>query len=278
MRLNDGFARPVCNCVLIFFMTCVLAGLAVENQSANAQSATVEHGPALATASEARRVPDNVTHVSGFVLPDAPAPALEPDTMLAGESSSLRPDSAVANLSSDSWSFGVTPNSSERVPLDQCPTDTTGARECRVQWRQLLITSDVFNGFLNAGNLYSGYWYRWETTHGKWFQRWFDSDLGWDWNHWTDGNPALDQYVGHPLMGSITNYIWIQNDPRGATVQIGEPGYWKSRMRATAFSAVYHFEWKFGPFGEAGVGHIGDHGSHVVNGKWRNDTGVVELV
>ena len=147
-----------------------------------------------------------------------------------------------------------------------------------MHWRQLLISSIVFNAFQNAGNLYTGYWYRHETTHGKWFQRWFDSDLGWDWNHWTDGNPVMDQYVGHPMMGSITNYLWIQNDPQGATLKIGEPGYWKSRMRATAFTTAYHFEWKFGPFGEAGVGHIGDHATHRVNGQLRNDTGVVELV
>lgn len=178
----------------------------------------------------------------------------------------------------ESWSLEVTPDSSERVPLNQCPYDTTHARECRVHWHQLIISSAVFNAFLNAGNLYTGYWYRYETTHGKWFQRWFDSDLGWNWNHWTDGNPRMDQYVGHPMMGGITNYLWIQNDPKGATVEIGEPGYWKSRMRATAFTTLYHFEWKFGPFGEAGVGHIGDHPTHWVNGQPRNDTGIVELV
>ncbi len=172
----------------------------------------------------------------------------------------------------------MTPNSSERVPLSQCPTDTTRARECRVHWRSLIIESAVFNAFQNAGNLYTGYWYRWETLHGKWFQRWFDSDLGWNWNHWVDGNPRMDQYVGHPFMGSLTDYIWIQNDPKGATVQIGEPGYWRSRMRALLFTTVYHGEWKFGPFGEAGVGHIGDHPSHWVNGQPRNDTGIVELV
>ena len=178
----------------------------------------------------------------------------------------------------DAWSFAVTPSSSERVPLSECPTDTTHARECRVHWHQLLIEASIFNAFQNAGNLYTGYWYRWETTHGKWLQRWFDSDLGWNWNHWVDGNPKTDQYLGHPFMGAITDAMWIQNDPKGATVAIGEPGYWRSRMRAMAFTTLYHFEWKFGPFGEAGVGHIGDHTTHFVNGQPRNDTGDVELV
>jgi len=233
---------------------------------------------ALTVSWGAHQVPADAAAASGTFLPDAPSPAFEPVAKLIGESSSLQPALAGADPSAGSWSLGVRPNASERVPLDQCPSDKTGARECRIHWRQLLLTSAAFNGFLNFGNLYTGYWYRWETTRGRWFQRWFNSDLGWDWNHWTDGNPALDQYVGHPMMGSITNYMWIQNDPKGATVEIGEPGYWKSRTRALAFTTAYHFEWKFGPFGEAGVGHIGDHKTHSVNGKARNDTGDVELV
>ena len=75
------------------------------------------------------------------------------------------------------WGVEVAPNSSERVPLSQCPYDKTHARECRVHWRPLLLSSVAFTAFLNAGNLYTGYWYRYETTHGKWFQRWIDSDL-----------------------------------------------------------------------------------------------------
>jgi hypothetical protein len=210
-------------------------------------------------------------------LPDAPDPA-SPEGEGPGAESWLVQPFAVSSSAPEAWGLEVSPNTSERVPLDQCPADKTGARECRVHWRQLLISSAALTGVLTAGNAYTGYWYRYETTHGKWFQRWFDSDTGWSWQYWDDGNPILDQYVGHPMMGSITNYIWIQNDPKGATLQIGEPGYWKSRMRALAFTTAFHLQWKFGPFGEAGVGHIGDHATHWVDGHPRNDTGDVELV
>jgi hypothetical protein len=142
-----------------------------------------------------------------------------------------------------------------------------------------LISSALFNAFQNAGNLYTGYWYRYETTTGSWFQRWFNSDLGWRWDQWDDGNPFMDDYVGHPMMGGITNYLWIQNDPKGMTVELGNNRqYWRSRMRALIFTTLYSFQWKFGPFGEAGVGHNGDHSTDVVNGKLQNDTGDVELV
>ena len=211
-------------------------------------------------------------------LPDAPAPAFQPGDTTGHESSSLQPDFDFISGAPESWSLEVNPNSQERVPLNQCPTDTTRARECRVHWRQLIITSALFNAFQNGGNLYTGYWYRYETTTGPWFQRWFNSDIGWHWERWDDGNPYMDQYVGHPMMGAITNYIWIQNDPKGATVEIGDPGYWRSRWRALIFTTAYHFEWKFGPFGEAGVGHNGDHTTDFKNGVLGNDTGDVELV
>jgi len=115
-----------------------------------------------------------------------------------------------------------------------------------------------------------------------WFQRWINSAAGWRWNVWNDQNPFLDDYVGHPLMGGITNYLWIQNDPKGMTVEFGNTHeYWNSRLRAFAFSAAYSFQWKLGPFGEAGIGHNGDH-LVPLNGvpayKETNETGWVELV
>jgi hypothetical protein len=166
------------------------------------------------------------------------------------------------------------------VSLDQCPDDMTRARSCRVHWHHLLIATSTFNAFQNVGNLYTGYWYRWETTHGKWFDRWINSAAGWRWNVWSDQNPILDDYVGHPMMGGITNYLWIQNDPKGMTVEFGNtPEYWHSRMRAFVFSAAYSFEWKLGPFGEAGIGHNGDHlVPQAANRPWTNETGWVELV
>ena len=164
------------------------------------------------------------------------------------------------------------------VPLHQCPYDDTGARECRVHWHQLVISTSLFIAFLNAGNLYTGYWYRWETTHGKWFDRWINSAADWQWNRWSDSNPVLDDYVGHPMMGAITNYLWIQNDPKSMTlVQSNTWPYWRRMLRATAFSTAVHFEWKFGPFGEAGIGHNGDHIQLQSSGPTYG-TGDVELV
>jgi hypothetical protein len=53
-------------------------------------------------------------------------------------------------------------------------------------------------------------------------------------------------------MGSIRNWMWIQNDGKGKTLEQGNNWpYYRSRLRAMAFSTAYSFQWKLGPFGEA---------------------------
>jgi Lipid A 3-O-deacylase (PagL) len=166
-----------------------------------------------------------------------------------------------------------------RTLLEDCVRDTTHSPRCRVHWHQLIISTTLFNAFEDAGNLYTGYWYRWETTHGDWWDRYINSAAGWRWNVWADQNPFLDDYVGHPMMGAITNDLWIQNDPKSMTVvQSNTWPYWRRMLRAGAFSTAYSFEWKLGPTGEAAIGHNGDHPEPTENGGRTNETGWVELV
>lgn len=236
-------------------------------------------------------IPENAAVETSANLPDAPAPMLEVDASPEAESTSRdfypasvedsdsAGDLVYAGPSGEVEGGAVSPGLRPTLTIDQCPDDETHARECRPHWRQLIITSSIFNAFQNAGNLYTGYWYRYETTTGAWFQRWFNSDLGWKWGQWNDGNPFLDDYVGHPMMGAITGFMWIQNDPKGMAVDFGNNReYWHSRLVSMVYSAAYSFEWKFGPFGEAGVGHNGDHATDVVHGVVQNDTGDVELI
>jgi hypothetical protein len=208
------------------------------------------------------------------VLPDAPDASL----LSAGSetafpfSSSLMPSLSAAHANSQE-----TP---PEVTLRDCPYDQTHARICRVHVRQLVISSVVYNAFQNAGNLYTGYWYRYETTHGEWWNRYVNSVEGWRWDVWNDNNPFLDDYVGHPFMGSVTNHLWIQNDPKSMTLEQSNTWpYWRRMLRALAFTTFYSFQWKLGPFGEAGIGHNGDHYFSDDKGAvYTNETGWVELV
>jgi hypothetical protein len=197
-------------------------------------------------------------------LPDAPAPRI----------------SGTAGARADSTSVVAVSAPPDRLSTENCSLDATHSRACRMHWHQLIISTTLFNAFEDAGNLYTGYFYRTETTTGKWFDRWIDSAAGWRWDRWDDYNPFLDDYVGHPMMGAITNDLWIQNDPKSITVEVSNTWpYWRRMLRATAFSTAYSFWWKLGPTGEASVGHNGDHNEPYDNGKKEsNETGWVELV
>jgi hypothetical protein len=75
---------------------------------------------------------------------------------------------------------------------------------------------------------------------------------------WKDGDPYIVNYVGHPMMGAVKGFIYVQNDPRGKGQVFGaSPGYWKSRLRALAFSAAYSVQFELGPISESSVGNVG---------------------
>lgn len=77
-------------------------------------------------------------------------------------------------------------------------------------------------------------------------------------NGWGDSDTFLVNYVGHPIMGSVTNYIYIQNTPDGHENQIGKSSkYWKKTLRAMAFSAAYSAQFELGPVSEAALGNVG---------------------
>jgi hypothetical protein len=74
---------------------------------------------------------------------------------------------------------------------------------------------------------------------------------------WSDGDPFYVNYIAHPMQGSTAGYIWVHNDNEYRTTQFGmNRRYWKSRLRATAFSWAYSTQFEIGPLSEASVGHI----------------------
>jgi hypothetical protein len=79
-----------------------------------------------------------------------------------------------------------------------------------------------------------------------------------DLDHWNDGDPFFVNYIGHPMMGSVTGYIQRQNDPKFQSVNIGRnANYWKSVVRSFAFSAVYSTQFEIGPLSESSLGNSG---------------------
>jgi len=123
-----------------------------------------------------------------------------------------------------------------------------------VDWQPLLRQSARFVGIQHAfrlatepgtragmrGNFLAGYSHAAGNLHG-----------------WSDGDPFYVNYVGHPIQGAVASHLFIQNDRRFRRTEFGSgPDYWKSRLRATAFSFAYSTQFEIGPLSEASIGNI----------------------
>jgi hypothetical protein len=104
---------------------------------------------------------------------------------------------------------------------------------------------------------------------GKFFDEWANAVDGL--GGWGDGDSILTNYVGHPMMGAISGWILIQNDPHGVGKEfdVDDMKYWNSRLRAMAWATFYSTQFELGPVSEATIGHVG---------KIRGTAGAVDLV
>ena len=73
-------------------------------------------------------------------------------------------------------------------------------------------------------------------------------------DNWDDGGRFFTNYVAHPMMGGVAGWLLVNNDARGRLLHVGQEGYWPSRMRALAFSAVYSTQFEIGVISEAMFG------------------------
>ncbi len=74
---------------------------------------------------------------------------------------------------------------------------------------------------------------------------------------WADGDPFMVNYVGHPMQGAVSGFIWQHNDRAFRTVEFGRNRrYWKERLRGMAFAYAYSVQFEIGPVSEASIGHI----------------------
>ncbi len=75
---------------------------------------------------------------------------------------------------------------------------------------------------------------------------------------WEDGGRAFTNYIAHPMQGSFTGFIQVQNDPKGKGVQIGNTKeYWTSRAKALAWVAAWSTQFEIGPISQASIGNVG---------------------
>ncbi|HEV2706647.1 MAG TPA: hypothetical protein VGV59_12025 [Pyrinomonadaceae bacterium] len=78
---------------------------------------------------------------------------------------------------------------------------------------------------------------------------------------WDDGGRFFTNYVAHPMQGSLIGFVQIQNDPRGMHRRFGSSGdYWRSRLKALAWSAAWSTQFEIGPVSQASIGNVGNYG------------------
>ena len=74
---------------------------------------------------------------------------------------------------------------------------------------------------------------------------------------WADGDPFIVNYVGHPMQGAVSGFMWQHSDRAYRTVEFGRNRrYWKERLRGMAFAYAYSVQFEIGPISEASIGHI----------------------
>jgi hypothetical protein len=78
---------------------------------------------------------------------------------------------------------------------------------------------------------------------------------------WDDGGRSFTNYIAHPMQGSLLGFIQIQNDPKGMNLSFeNSNAYWRSRLKALAWSAAWSTQFEIGPVSQASIGNVGLHG------------------
>ena len=118
--------------------------------------------------------------------------------------------------------------------------------------------------------------YRWVTVwngipFNHYWRDYKQSLNTWIHSGWNDGDPLMYGYLGHPIQGTMTEFIQIQNDPRGRDLEFSNTKeYWRSRLRAFWWNLVYSMQWNIGPLSEMTVEKYGTarRSAWNQNGTW----------
>jgi hypothetical protein len=154
-------------------------------------------------------------------------------------------DSGSADTRSDESDVEAAPSTSS-MPFVENEKST-------VKWKPLMYESSLYLGVMHSfrfatepstrtamGNQPWGYFAALGAMHG-----------------WSDGDGYYENYLGHPIQGAVSDYLWIHNDLRYRNVEFGKSrDYWMSRLRAYAYSWVFSEQFEIGLFSEASLGQI----------------------
>src|SRR5260221_13554232 len=101
--------------------------------------------------------------------------------------------------------------------LAQTP-ESDDVETSKVDWRAITRQSLFFTGIQHAYRLGTEPGTR-EGMKGPFFRGYADSVA--NLHGWGDGDPFMVNYVGHPLQGAVSGFIYVQNDTLARRLGIG---------------------------------------------------------
>ena len=145
------------------------------------------------------------------------------------------------------------------APITEAPETPAAQKKHapKYHWRGLLAQSLEFNVIENGFRLATDDTMRFQLAHKPFWHDYVASVKRFNTGRWSDGDSFVVNFVGHPLQGSVAAYLEIQNSEMQAPIQWNEPGYWRSRAFAFAWTAAFSTHSEIGPLGEAGIGSEG---------------------
>jgi hypothetical protein len=128
------------------------------------------------------------------------------------------------------------------------------AESAAIQWRSLINDSFMYLGVMHSFRIATERGTR-EGLHNSMLGGYLKA-LG-AMHGWSDGDTNYENYLGHPIQGAVSGYLWIHNDPRYRAVQFGASrDYWMSRLRAYGFAWAFSEQFEIGLISEASIGQI----------------------
>ena len=212
-------------------------------------------------------------------LPDAPLPAPASTTVVA----SLRSNGEASDNPGIEPTV-ASPMTEKEIAREQltegCETGRIRGKACKVHWLPILWQSFEFLTAQHSGNILLDKETRGDLTTNPYWSTYVFCVEHYRWYQWSDDTTFIVHDVGHPMMGAIVSSIFEQNDPKARSLVFENNGnYWRSRLKAMAYSAVYSAQWKVGPVSEASIGNSGRNTYYVPHlGRTTNETGFQDFV
>ena len=124
----------------------------------------------------------------------------------------------------------------------------------RVQWGALFEHDLLFLGVMHSFRIATEPGTREALENHVWGG--YLQDLG-ALHGWSDGDTYYETYLGHPIQGAVSGYMWVHHDPKYRVVEFGKSrDYWMSRLRAYAWSFAEQEQFKVGLLSEATIGQV----------------------